>query len=106
MILFSIGSYFLYFLSKNRSAIWGEKRQENEAKRIKSAQQGLSGIKEVKLHGFEEIFAEFFSKSTSVSLNSAMKQTTLQGMPKIFFELLTVIAISLLGNNSPIGTKF
>jgi len=96
MILFSIGSYFLYFLSKNRSAIWGEKRQENEAKRIKSAQQGLSGIKEVKLHGFEEIFAEFFSKSTSVSLNSAMKQTTLQGMPKIFFELLTVIAISLL----------
>ena len=96
MILFSIGSYFLYFLSKNRSAIWGEKRQENEAKRIKSAQQGLSGIKEVKLHGFEEIFAEFFSKSTSVSLNSAMKQTTLQGMTKIFFELLTVIAISLL----------
>ena len=96
MKLFSIGSYFLYFLSKNRSAIWGEKRQENEAKRIKSAQQGLSGIKEVKLHGFEEIFAEFFSKSTSVSLNSAMKQTTLQGMPKIFFELLTVIAISLL----------
>ena len=96
MILFSIGSYFLYFLSKNRSAIWGEKRQENEAKRIKSAQQGLSGIKEVKLHGFEEIFAEFFSKSTSISLNSAMKQTTLQGMPKIFFELLTVIAISLL----------
>tara|TARA_B100001989_G_scaffold37351_1_gene22399 strand:+ start:10062 stop:11801 length:1740 start_codon:yes stop_codon:yes gene_type:complete len=96
MVLFFIGSNFLYILSKNRSAKWGEKRQENEANRIKSAQQGLSGIKEVKLHGFEEIFSDFFSKSTNISLSSGMKQTTLQGMPKIFFELLTVFAISIL----------
>lgn len=96
MTLFSLGAYCLYVISKNRSAEWGEKRQENEVIRIKSAQQGLNGIKEVKLHGFEDIFSEFFSKSTKISLNSGMKQTALQGVPKVFFELLTVLSISVL----------
>jgi len=72
------------------------KRQSQEVNRIKSAQQGLSGIKEVKLHSFEKVFSGFFTNSTHISLNSGMKQTTLQGMPKIFFELLTVLSISLL----------
>ncbi len=96
MTLFSLGACCLYLISKNRSAEWGEKRQENEVIRIKSAQQGLNGIKEVKLHGFEDIFSEFFSKSTKISLNSGMKQTALQGVPKVFFELLTVLSISVL----------
>ena len=96
MTLFSLGACCLYLISKNRSAEWGEKRQQNEVIRIKSAQQGLNGIKEVKLHGFEDIFSEFFSKSTKISLNSGMKQTALQGVPKVFFELLTVLSISVL----------
>jgi len=96
MVVFFIGSFAMYFLSKTRSEKWGERRQEQEVNRIKSAQQGLSGIKEVKLHGFEKFFSDFFTKSTEISLNSGMKQTTLQGMPKIFFELLTVLSISLL----------
>ena len=96
MTLFSLGACCLYLISKNRSAEWGEKRQQNEVIRIKSAQQGLNGIKEVKLHGFEDIFSEFFSKSTKISLNSGMKKTALQGVPKVFFELLTVLSISVL----------
>ena len=96
LLIFFIGSFAMYFFSKKRSEKWGEKRQEQEVNRIKSAQQGLSGIKEVKLHSFEEVFSGFFTNSTNISLNSGMKQTTLQGMPKIFFEMLTVLSISLL----------
>ena len=96
MLIFSIGSGILYSFSKIRSERWGEKRQENEINRMKSAQQGLSGIKEIKLHGFENIFSNIYAISTRITLNSGMKQTTLQGTPKIFFEFLTVLSISSL----------
>ncbi len=96
LAIFSIGSILMYVYSKNRSSKWGEMRQENEAKRIQTAQQGVNGIKDVKLYGFESVFSSYFYKSTDISLNSGRKQSTLQGMPKIFFEFLTVLALSAL----------
>ena len=95
-ILFFIGSIILFSFSKKRSEVWGEKRQQYEAKRIRTAQQGISGIKDIKLYGLENFFATEYSKNTFTSLSSARKQTILQGMPKIYFELLTVMALSSL----------
>lgn len=96
LIIFITGSLLMYAYSKNKSSLWGEMRQKHEAKRIQTAQQGINGIKDVKLYGFESVFSGYFYKNTDVSLNSGRLQTTLQGMPKIFFELLTVIALSTL----------
>lgn len=96
LIIFITGSLLMYAYSKNKSSSWGEMRQKHEAKRIQTAQQGINGIKDVKLYGFESVFSGYFYKNTDVSLNSGRLQTTLQGMPKIFFELLTVIALSTL----------
>ncbi|MBI78818.1 MAG: ABC transporter ATP-binding protein [Pseudomonadota bacterium] len=96
LIIFSLGSLLMYVYSKERSSKWGEKRQEHEAKRIQAAQQGINGIKDIKLYGFESVFFKYFYTSTDISLTSGRLQTTLQGMPKIFFEFLTVIALSAL----------
>ncbi|MDB2473978.1 ABC transporter ATP-binding protein/permease, partial [Gammaproteobacteria bacterium] len=96
LFIFITGSILLYAYSKNKSSLWGEMRQKHEAKRIQTAQQGINGIKDVKLYGFESVFSGYFYKNTDISLNSGRLQTTLQGMPKIFFELLTVIALSTL----------
>jgi ATP-binding cassette, subfamily B, bacterial PglK len=96
LIIFITGSLLMYAYSKNKSSLWGEMRQKHEAKRIQTAQQGINGIKDVKLYGFESVFSGYFYKNTDISLNSGRLQTTLQGMPKIFFELLTVIALSTL----------
>jgi len=96
ILVFLVSSSVIYSSSKKKSEKWGEKRQENEMNRIKSAQQGLNGIKEIKLHSLEGVFAKYFIKNTNISLDSGMKQTTLQGMPKILFEFITVLAISLL----------
>ena len=96
LVIYFIGSLSLYLYSKNKSSRWGEARQEHEAKRIQTAQQGISGIKDVKLYGFESVFSNYYSSSTGISLNAGRLQTTLQGMPKIFFELLTVLSLSAL----------
>tara|TARA_B100001142_G_scaffold320125_2_gene364652 strand:- start:70 stop:1464 length:1395 start_codon:yes stop_codon:yes gene_type:complete len=96
LVIFLIGSVLMYTYSKNRSSLWGEKRQEHEAKRIQTAQQGINGIKDVKLYGFESVFSKYFYTNTDISLTSGRLQSTLQGMPKIFFELLTVVALSTL----------
>jgi len=95
LFIYLIGS-FLYSYSKDKSSRWGEARQEHEAKRIQTAQQGISGIKDVKLYGLESVFSNYYSSSTGISLKAGRLQTTLQGMPKIFFELLTVLALSAL----------
>ena len=82
-ILFFIGSIILFSFSKKRSEVWGEKRQQYEAKRIRTAQQGISGIKDIKLYGLENFFATEYSKNTFTSLSSARKQTILQGLSLI-----------------------
>ena len=94
LAIFLFGSVSFYFFSKDKASKWGEMRQEQEAKRIQTAQQGINGIKDVKLYGFESALAKYFFTSTYISLTSGRLQTTLQGMPKIFFEFLTVIALS------------
>ena len=107
LALFSIGSYILYYISKRKSSQWGEMRQIYEAQRMQSAQQGINGIKDVKLYSREEEFSMHYSKNTNISLNSALKQTILQNIPKIFFEMLAVLSLSvliyvlLINNTSP-----
>ena len=82
-------------------------RQIYEAQRMQSAQQGINGIKDVKLYSREEEFSMHYSKNTNISLNSALKQTILQNIPKIFFEMLAVLSLSvliyvlLINNTSP-----
>lgn len=92
--IFITGSLLLYSFSKRRSELWGQKRQDHEAKRIRTAQQGIGGIKDIKVYGLEKFFSEEYSKNTLISLNSGRKQTILQGLPKIYFEMLTVLSLS------------
>ena len=94
LLVFLLGSISFYFFSADKASKWGEMRQAQEAKRIQTAQQGINGIKDVKLYGFESAFAKYFTTSTHISLTSGRLQTTMQGMPKIFFEFLTVIVLS------------
>ena len=50
-IVFGSWSCCYLKLLRSRAALWGETRQEKERLRIKSAQQGFGGIKDIKLYG-------------------------------------------------------
>jgi len=90
VIIFGAMSLLLFGVSKKYSAAWGETRQQKERLRIKSAQQGFSGVKDIKLYGRESIFINKYIKDTHFSLEAGRKQTILQNVPRIFLEFVAV----------------
>ena len=95
-IFFGGMSLLLFTKSKARAASWGETRQQKERQRIKSAQQGFNGIKDIKLYGRENIFIDQYQKETHISLEAGRKQTILQSVPRIFLEFIAVFSLCSL----------
>ena len=92
-VLFGVIGSILFIFSKKRAATWGEARQEMERQRIKSAQQGFSAIKDIKLFNNEKIFVNEYINHTHISLDAGRKQSILQCIPRIFLEFVAVLAL-------------
>ncbi|MBT7650016.1 MAG: ABC transporter ATP-binding protein [Opitutae bacterium] len=93
LIMFGVIGSLLFIFSKKRAAIWGEARQEMERQRIKSAQHGFSGIKDIKLFNNAKVFVDEYINHTHVSLDAGRKQSILQCIPRIFLEFVAVFAL-------------
>jgi ABC-type multidrug transport system fused ATPase/permease subunit len=96
VIVFGASSLILFKMSKSRAALWGETRQEKERHRIKSAQQGFGGVKDIKLYGREKIFESWYAKETHSSLEAGRKQTILQNIPRISLEFIAICSLCAL----------
>jgi len=94
--LFGTLSVLLFKVSKTRAALWGETRQEKERYRVKSAQHGFGGVKDIKLYGRENIFERLYQTETNISLEAGRKQTILQNVPRIFLEFVAVSTLCFL----------
>lgn len=96
VLVFGSSTLILFKVSKSRAAKWGETRQDKERLRIKSAQQGFGGVKDIKLYGRENIFEGWYAKETHTSLEAGRKQTILQNVPKILLEFIAVCSLCAL----------
>ena len=96
LIIFGSMSFILFLFSKVKSASWGEARQSKERERILFAQQGFNGIKDIKLYGRKAFFIKQYRDATYSSLIAGRNQTILQNIPKIFLELIAVMALCIL----------
>ncbi len=96
LVVFGTSTVILFTVSKSRAALWGETRQDKERLRIKSAQQGFGGVKDIKLYGRESIFENWYQKETQVSLEAGRKQTILQNIPRISLEFIAVFSLCSL----------
>lgn len=94
--IFLIGSVPLFIFSKKKSTIWGERRHFLETKKVKFIKEAFEGIQSVKINQVEELFEDNFHESNFNALNAGKKQSILQSIPKISFELLIFIAILLI----------
>jgi ABC-type multidrug transport system fused ATPase/permease subunit len=83
-------------LTSSRIVRWGMERQHHDGLRIQHIQQGLGGVKDVKLLGREREFLEEFSKHNIKSARAWKLQTTLQTIPRQLFELLAVTGLAVL----------
>lgn len=76
--------------------LWGEVRQYHDGLRIQHLQQGLGGVKDVKLLGREGDFLAQYHKHNVQSARMGRLQATVQQLPRLWLELLAVAGLSTL----------
>jgi len=89
-------SWGFYRLTYGCLARWGEERQHHEGLRIQHLQQGLGGVKDVKLLGREASFLNQYRLHNVRSARVAQLQGTLQQLPRLWLELLAVSGLAIL----------
>ncbi|MBI4995425.1 MAG: ABC transporter ATP-binding protein [Rhodocyclales bacterium] len=75
---------------------WGKLRQFHEGLRIQQIQQGLGGVKDVKVFGREADFLARFARHNSENAKVAERQSSLQQMPRLWLEVLAVTGLAVL----------
>ena len=75
---------------------WGDARQYHDGLRIQHLQQGLGGVKEVKLLGREGDFLAQYHVHNVQSARMGQFQSTLQQLPRLWLELLVVAGLTTL----------
>jgi ABC-type multidrug transport system fused ATPase/permease subunit len=96
VLTISLAGLALYRLTRVRLLRWSASRQYHEGMRLQHLQQGLAGVKEVKLLGREvQFLARFVTHDAGVA-RVQERYLTLQVWPRLWFELLAVAAVAAL----------
>ncbi len=82
--------------TKNFLTNWSEQRIHHEGLRLQYVQQGLSGIKDVKLLGRETDVVDRFVLHTSNAARVGRNQQVLSQTPRVWLELLAVCGMATL----------
>ena len=95
-LLFFLGSisliYFIYI--KNKISILGEQRKSGESNRIRTANETLQFIKEIKIFNKEIFFLSKFKTENFISIEAGKKLTYFNIFPRILTELTLVTFLS------------
>ncbi len=96
LVIFVIIALFgggFYALSKKSILSWGEQRQSLDGDRMQYLQQGLGGVKEIKLLGVENNFLHLYQDATSQSSRLNQKLNFLNELPRFFIEIIMITAL-------------
>lgn len=85
-----------HILTRQKILAWGEARQLHEGKRIQHLQQGLGGVKDVKLLGREDYFLTQYETHNIGSARVGERQVTFKALPRLGLELLAVTGLAAL----------
>ena len=96
IFIFLLFTFIFILLSSNYLGSWGSARILNEKLRIKHTQEGIEGIKEIKLENAENEFIKKFSLPNILSLRAQAKHTTLLEVPRFGIELIALISIIII----------
>lgn len=95
--------------TRKRILRWGEARVLHEGLRIQHLQQGLGGVKDVKLLGREADFLAQYDFHNKGSARAGQYQHSLQALPRLWLELLAVLGLAalvlaMMGQGKPLQT--
>lgn len=83
-------------LTRRHIRRWGTALQEHEGQRIRHLQQGLGGVKDVKLLGREAGFVAQYATHNQGSAVVSMRQGALVGLPRLMLEFMAVAGLAAL----------
>lgn len=82
-----------YRIVRNKVRYYGAVQQTHNGERIKWTNQGLGGIKEIKVLGREEYFIKAFSHHTVIFAEASRYAMILNQMPRLFIETIAITAM-------------
>jgi ABC-type multidrug transport system fused ATPase/permease subunit len=94
--ILSLAGWGFHRFTHSRILRWGEARQYHEALRIQHLQQGLGGVKDVKLLGRESEFLKQYQYHSIGSTNVGLRKATVLALPRLWMEVLAVIGLAAL----------
>ena len=98
--VFIIISVFLFYIStKDHLFKWGEERHKLMYQVLKQIQQGLQGIKDIKILGRESFFVNQYGESKREFYSKLFKSEFIKSLPKLWLEFLilfTLVSITLI----------
>lgn len=83
-------------LTKSRLMRWGEARLRHDGLRNLYLQEGITGIKDIKVFGKEIYFLDKYAQHNVISTRAEEHQSVLQQAPRILLELLAVFGLLML----------
>ncbi len=89
-------AWLFYSFTRERVERWGRERQHHDSWRIQHVQQGLNGIKDIKLLSREENFLRQYDSHNQLSSRVGRLQATLQQLPRLWMESLAVVSLAIL----------
>jgi ABC-type multidrug transport system fused ATPase/permease subunit len=94
LVLIFAGWIFVYY-TRNLLTKWAYDLERVDVQRLKIVQEGLGGIKDIKLLGREKQFFDRFKESDEESCRVNYLQATLQSLPRLWLEFLAFGSICL-----------
>ena len=95
-LFFSFFTLIFYILTKSSFSKWGKAKIYHSNLFIKQILNGFSGIKEIKIFGVEDRFANLYGKNIKKYSDYILLTSFFSSLPKIIFEFLAVILMSMI----------
>jgi ABC-type bacteriocin/lantibiotic exporter with double-glycine peptidase domain len=90
--IFCLFSFIFVYLIKKFLKKWGYQRQDHQENSIKYLQEGMRGIKELRIYNLEKNFLDHFKFHTKKYLQIEENINFISIVPKYYIELLGVIS--------------
>lgn len=88
-----LAAYSFHHFTKERILRWGGARQYHEGQRIQRLQQGLGGVRDVKMLGREMEFISQYEVHNASNARIGRRQSMVTALPRLWLELLAVIGL-------------
>ena len=86
----------IFSYNKKKLEELGKLRNQLSQSQLFNIQQGIGGIKEIKLLGREAFFLNSFEKNTNTLADANIKNAIISGSPKLIIEFFAVCSVSVI----------